>query len=295
MLKHLPTILLSAVFATSTPVLAEDLKSYSAEVKVIDEEAVQPQIDKQVEDLRKNIIVDAVDAVVETNHALIALENDKSKEAIASIKKAIGKLEITLEREPGLGLKPLHVMKRINDLQVDPNLIQPKINTAQDLLKEGNLQQARVLLAPLVSEMNITITSIPLGSYPEMIRAVVPMIDEGKIDEAKLSLRRLLSTLVVKDMTLPLPPLRAEALLLKAEKLAENESRTDDENKTLTNTFQEARNQLKIAEWLGYGDKNSFGVTYDQLNEIEKKIAGGKGGKGWFDNLKGNVKNIFSK
>ena len=122
----------------------------------------------------------------------------------------------------------------------------------------------------------------------------MPLIDEGKIDEAKASLRMLLSTLVVKDISLPLPPLRAEALLLKAEKLAENESRTDAENKLLTDTFQEARNQLRIAEWLGYGDKNSFGVTYDQLNEIEKKMADGKGGKGWFDNLRGNVKKLFN-
>ena len=294
MSKQLPIILLSAFFAMATPVIAKDIKSDTAQVEAIDAESVQPQIDKQVEDLRKNIIVDAVDAVVETNHALIALDNDKPEEAIAAIKKAIGKLEITLEREPGLGLKPLHVMKRINDLHVDPNLIQPKINTAQDLLKEGNLQRARELLAPLVSEMNITITSIPLGSYPEMIKSVAPMIDEGKFDEAKLSLRMLLSTLVVKDMTIPLPPLRAGALLLKAEKLAENESRTDSENKTLTDTFQEARNQLRIAEWLGYGDKNSFGVTYDQLNEVEKKIAGGKGGKGWFVNLRRNVKNLFN-
>ena len=164
MSKQLSIVLLSAVFATATPVIAKDIKPYSAEVKVIDAEAVQPQIDKQVEELRKGIILDAVDAVVEVNHALIALENNKPDEAIAAIKKATGKLGIALEREPGLGLKPLHVMKRIHDLHIDPNLIQPKINTARDLLKDGGLQRARLLLAPLISEVNLTITSVPLGS-----------------------------------------------------------------------------------------------------------------------------------
>lgn len=251
---------------------------------------MQPQIGKQVEELHKSIIIDAVDAVVETNLALIALENDKPTEAITAIKKAIGKLEITLKREPGLGLKPLSVMKRVHDLHVDPNLIQPKINTARALLKEGNLQRARALLAPLISEINIVVTSIPLDSYPATIKAVVPLIDDGKA-----SLRILLNTLVVKEMVIPLPPLRAEALLIKAQKLAENESRTDRENATLTDTFQEVRNQLQIAEWLGYGDKNGFAVAYDQIHQIEKKLTGGKGGTGWFDILMENMKIIFNR
>lgn len=93
--------------------------------------------------MRKSIISDAVDAVVETNHALIALEEDKPAEAKVAIKKAIAKLETTMEREPGLGLKPVHVTKSIHELQIDPNLIQPKINAARDLLKAGNLKRAR--------------------------------------------------------------------------------------------------------------------------------------------------------
>jgi len=251
MSKHLPIILLSAVLVTATPVFAEDLKPQDSPlIQEVETESVQPKIDKQVEDLRKDIISDAVDAVVETNHALILLENGKPNEAIAAIKTAIGKLAITLEREPGLGLKPVHVMKRIHDLQIDPAFIQPKTKIAREFLKDGNLQGARQLIAPLVSEMTITITSIPLGSYPEAIKAVVPLIDDGKIDEAKATLRMLLSTLVVKDLTVPLPPLRAEALLLKAETLTENESRTDMENKALTETLKEARHQLNPSSWL---------------------------------------------
>ena len=76
---------------------------------------------------------------------------------------------------------------------------------------------------------------------------MVPLIDEGKIDDAKVFLRVILSILVIKDMTRPLPPLRDQALLLKAEKLAEN--------RTLTDTFHEPRNKLRIAKWLGFGVK----------------------------------------
>lgn len=76
-----------------------------------------------------------------------------------------------------------------------------------------------------------------LWIYAETLKSVEPLIDGNKIDEAWASLRMLLNTLVVKDMVIPLPPLRAEALLIKAEKLTENESRTDDENKLLADTF----------------------------------------------------------
>ncbi len=292
---YLTVALLSAGFAFATPVVAEDLMPQdSAIVLEVEAESVQPNIDKQFEELHKSILLDAVEAVFETNHALIALENDQPTDAVAAIKTAIGKLEITLKRKPALGLKPIHVVKRIHDLHIDPNLIQPKVNAARALLKEGKLQQAKALLAPLVSETVITVTSIPLGLYPESLKAIVPLIDAGKIEEAKGKLRILLSTLVVKEIIIPLPPLRAKALLLKAEKLAENESRTERENKLLTDTFQEARNQLQIAEWLGYGDKNSFAVTYEQIHLIEEKLVGGKGGRGWFDIIKENLKVIFN-
>ncbi len=292
---YLTVALLSISFVFAAPVAAEDLKPQgSALVLEVETESVQPKIDKQLEELHKNIALDAVDAFFETNLALISLENDQLTEAVTAINTAVGKLTIILEREPALGLKPVYAVKRIHDLHIDPNLIQPKVNAARALLKEGKLQQAKALLAPLVSEAVISVTSIPLGLYPESLKAIVPLIEAGKIEDAKGKLIILLSTLVVKEIIIPLPPLRAEALLLKAEKLAENKSRTERENKLLTDTFQEARNQLHIAEWLGYGDKNSFAVTYEQIHQIEEKLVGGKGGRGWFDIIKENLKVIFN-
>ena len=70
-------------------------------VQEVEKESVQPEIDKQVEELRKGIVSDTVDAVVQTNHALIALEKDRPAKAIAAIKTVIGKLETALKREPG--------------------------------------------------------------------------------------------------------------------------------------------------------------------------------------------------
>lgn len=256
--------------------------------------STQVEVDSEVNKLRESIISDAVEAVVETNKALMALEKDQPEEAVAAIKTAIGKLAITLEREPDLGLKPIHVMKTMHDLRADPAIIKEKIETAEKHLKDGELQDARMLISPLVSDITISTTSMPLNKYPEALKAVVPLIDEGKTLEAKNALQALLSTLVTKDLVIPLPPLRAKALLAEAETLVENEKRTEEENEKLQTLLTQAHDELKMSELLGYGDKEAFKPMHELIDEVEEKMADGKAGKGWFDAIKQRWSKLFA-
>jgi len=98
-------------------------------------------------------------------------------------------------------------------------------------------------------------TSIPLATYPQTIKAVAPLIDAGKIVEAKNALQATLNTLVITDQVISLPVIRAQIF-------------------------------LKDADLLGYGDKAAFKPIYEQLDQIEKKTVGNKSGKGWFDKIK---------
>ena len=87
----------------------------------------------------------------------------------------------------------------------------------------------------------------------------MPLIDAGKIDEAKARLQAALNTLVVTtDDVIPLPKLRAEHLLKQAQELAEKKDRGKEENDKLTKHLQSAREQLQMAELLGYGKKTRF-------------------------------------
>lgn len=157
-------------------------------------------------------------------------------------------------------------------------------------MKDGEIQKARPLVAKLASEIVLRTTNIPLATYPDAIKAVAPLIDEGKIEEAKSALQAALNTLVVTtDEVIPLPILRAEYLLGEAEALAENEERTPKDNERLADLLEGARKQLKMAELLGYGTKESFQAMYEQLDKIEKKTIGGKGGKRWFDKIKQQI------
>lgn len=276
MIKYLPSTVLSAALMIANPVFSEETENhdvasiqYNKQADSVEIESVQPMIDKEAEALRKSIVSDAVDAVVETNNALTALDQDKPNEAVAALKRAIGKLGVVLKRDPGMGLKPVHVSKTVKKLHTTPEVIVQKIDAAQMHLKQGELQQARHLLAPLVSEVTLTVTSLPLGTYSESIKAIVPLIDEGKFQEAKFALMSLLNTLVVKDFVTPLPPLLAEGLLDKAKTLAAKDNRTEEEGETLTHTLKAANDQLNISKLLGYSDDKFIQPLFDQLIKID--------------------------
>jgi len=48
-----------------------------------------------------------------------------------------------------------------------------------------------------------------------------------------------------------------------------------------------ARNQIKLAQALRYGEKNMFKPIYEEIAVIEKKTQGGESGAGFFDRLPG--------
>ena len=144
----------------------------------------------------------------------------------------------------------------VHDLFANTETIEAMTDEALDALKHGEVQQARHVLALLASEIVIAVTNIPLASYPAAVKAVVPLIDQGKIEEAKAALQSALSTLVEERSVLPL--LRAKLLLKRAETLVEDGQRSEASNERLETLLNEARQQLEMAELLGYGKKKDF-------------------------------------
>jgi hypothetical protein len=261
-------------------------------------QSVQAEVDDntsdKVDEKRKEILADASVAIDETRKALQALNEGNTEEALAALEMATGKLELILVRDPALSLAPVDVRVVTHDLLASPDTVKAIIHDAENYLEDGEIQKARPLVANLASEIVISSTSIPLATYPAAIKAIVPLIDEGRLDEARAGLQAALNTLVVTtDEVIPLPVVRAQQLLMKAEALAENQERTVKENENLTDMLAAARVQLNMAELLGYGSKKSFMPLYEQLDMIEDKIAGGKGGKGWFDKIKQQVLELF--
>lgn len=255
------------------------------------------QVHAQVADAtarkRQQLIGDAAVAVAETQKAIAALEKNKKEDALKSLALATGKLELILARDPKLALAPVSLEVETIDLLSTPETVKAAVKQAKSYLDDGELQKARPLVATLASEIDFHTTNIPLGTYPAAIKAITPLIDAGKIDEAKAGLRAALNTLVITTEAVPLPKLRAELLLKEAQTLAEKKARSKEENDRLARNLKVAREQLQLAETLGYAKKKDYKPLYKELDEIEDKSTGGKSGMGWFDRIRNQLSDWF--
>jgi hypothetical protein len=288
-----------AVVAPASVFATDSARPSTPEKRSESSQSVQQQVDKRTTDAaiekRKKIFADATAAIAETQKAMKALEEMKKDDALNALALATGKLELILARDPKLALAPMATEVVTHDLLANPDTIKLMIKEAQNFLDDGEIQEARAIVSNLASQVELRTTNIPLATYPAAIKALTPLIDSGKIEEAKDRLQAALNTLVITtDEVIPLPKHRAEQLLRLAQDLSEKKERTGKESEDLSSYLKEARNQLKIAELLGYGDKKAYKPMYDQLDEIEKKSAGGKSGTGWFDKIKKQLSELFS-
>lgn len=277
-------------FAQDAPIDADAMKEATESV----ESEVRSETDKATAERRQKILQEAVDALAKTKEALTALEEERIDDALDALAVTTGKLELIVARDPELALAPTDVAIITHDMYGTPEAIKTAIKGAEKALDDGQVQRARRILDGLGSEMIISVSNLPLATYPKAIKAITPLIDDGKIDEAKNSLQAALNTLVVTDHVVPLPALRAEALLERTEELAEKSDRSDEENEELSNMLAAARDQVKMAELLGYGEKTDYKRLYAQLDDIDKKTRDGKSGKGIFDKLKNSMANLWS-
>ena len=252
-----------------------------------------PQTQKETEDKRKALMADATSAIQETQAALKTLDEGKTSQAIAALERATGKLDLILARDPKLELAPAGVSVTTYDVQGGLDAVREARKQAEEQIEAGRLQEARRLLKNLASETVISVSNIPLATYPETIKRAVKLIDENKPDEAKRVLQTALSTQVVIDTVIPLPVVKAQEFLKTAEDLAQKKDRTKDDNDRLKSSFDQANEQLQFAQALGYGTKKDFDKMYQQLAEIRDKSADNQSGAGWFAKIKASIAELL--
>jgi YfdX protein len=247
------------------------------------------QTQSQTEDKRKTLMADATSAIQETQTALKHLDDGDTKQALAALERATGKLDVILARDPILALAPAGVGVVTYDMQGGLDAVNKVRMQVENFMNAGQLQEARRLLKNLASETVISVTNIPLATYPDAIKSAVKFIDQNKKDEAKRVLQTALNTQVVTDTIIPLPVVKAQEALKNAEGLAEKKDRTKDDNVRLQASMDQARGQLDFAQALGYGTKKDFDKMYAQLTEIRDKTADNKFGTGWFAKIKASI------
>ncbi|HHK74658.1 MAG TPA: YfdX family protein [Rhizobiales bacterium] len=242
---------------------------------------------------QKKAIKSAVSALLSTQKAIVMLDKKDAKKAMENLEKAVGKIEVVLALSPDLSLAPINISSEIVDMKKDVKGVKKARDEAVKLLREGRVQDARLLLSGLASEAVIHVSSIPLATYPQAIKKAIPLIEKGKLKEAKEALLLAVGTVVVEDTVIPLPVVRADDYLLRAEKLAEKVDRSPKEGKQLSALLKAAHGELEFAEVLGYGKADDFKGFYEQIAEITKKTRNGKHGNGFFDKIKKDLSGLM--
>ncbi|MET3709507.1 hypothetical protein ABIC65_000187 [Sphingomonas trueperi] len=240
----------------------------------------------RIAERRRTLITGAVSALQESYAALDLLSAGKADDAVQTLARASGKLDVVLAAEPKLALAPVDVRVTTRDLIATPADVKALRDLAEAALDDGRIQDARRLIAGLASESVVTTVNIPLASYPGAIKQAAARILAGHPAEAKAMLETALATLVVEDLIIPLPLARAEALLDLAQPLAEKAQRSADENKQLERLLADARLQIDLAKALGYATKQDLDALSDELETIDDKTRGEGSGMRLFDRIK---------
>ena len=266
------------------------------ESKSMVELSVEPQVQSEIQEMegerRAALVRDAELAIAETRNAMAALSQGDTSAAKSALERASASLRIVVSRDPSLAFAPVDVSTSIIDLYASPDTVKRAVNEARKELGSAQVQQARRLMSSLASEADIHVVGIPLGTYPDAIRAAVPLIDAGRPDEAKAALGAALHTLVIQTYVIPLPGVRADVLLSRAKQIADDANRTPGDKTELHNLVEAARREIQLAEALGYGNRDDYKPVYAQLDDAEKKAESGQFGAGLFDRIEQSLKSF---
>ncbi len=273
----------AAALLCSSPMFAETSAEVSAGAVKSAKSAAKEQ---QVE-----VVKEAVEAVLLTQKVLVELEKGDQKSAKKSLEKAIGKLEVVLAHPNAPALLPIDSSIAATEFTGNLKTIKAALKSVEDLLEDGKVQEARRLLDTLQSEIDIITVSLPLVSYPQALKLAAKYLNSGKSEEAKEVLEMALSTMVQNEIVIPIPLLKAEALVGAASKIAKK-----DKEQALKH-LEEAKNQLEIAEALGYTSESdtTYKVLYDAIKSVEKEVKGKNRAEKLFEELIGKLKEFKEK
>ena len=248
----------------------------TASAKASQGDATTAKLNKEVQE---RVLKDAVSALGSVNRAIIALQHKDKDAALSALADATGKLELVTSADPSLKLAPIDVSESLFDLYADPQVVDAARLRSINMLRAGDVQDARALLADMASELVVQTTSIPLGTYPEAIKAVVPLVSQGKYQDAVDALSAAMNTLVVTNTIIPLPSLRAEAAIEAARVVANTDKKlTAAQKAKLNERLDFARSQLRLSEALGYVDRGTYKQMHKDIEQLRKQVnAGGKG------------------
>lgn len=232
---------------------------------------------------RDKVVDEAAEALRETQNAIEAIDQNKPDDAIAALTRATGKLEIVLARNPGLSFAMVGATVSTHDVVATEADVEKLRGQAAAALAQGQLQVARRLISDLASETVVSVSKLPLATYPDALKKAAALLHDGKAQAAKVALQTTLSTLVVEDVIIPLPLVRAQAALEQARTLLEKKKRSEAESTQMRAYLATATAQLRLGRALGYATEAEMTDLLAVVADIERRTAGSQSATGLLD------------
>jgi hypothetical protein len=232
-------------------------------------EVLQNHIRKEADRIR-TASTDIQAAVQGTVDAVGLMMNGKSDDANTSLAEAVKLFDAALKSDPDIGLVAVENNLRVHELVASEEEIKSQIQLIQDLLQTQKIQAARAAIQPLRDEIVITTIYLPVKLYAKATREALESLNKENTEEAVGAIRTALNTLVTVELTIPVPLILAEDLVVQASGL--DKSKKAEAGKLL----DQARSQLRIAELLGYTDRHNEAYTTinRQIDDIQQEIKG---------------------
>jgi hypothetical protein len=128
----------------------------------------------------------------------------------------------------------------------------------------------------MADEIRVHTVYMLLKTYSPAIGAIVQMMSRGGLTQAKKALYAALDQLVFEEEIIPLPILRAEALIAEAAEIEHNSDFSKQEAKdTIKKLIGQASDQINISETMGYGVKSDYSDLNDSIDSLKKEIGTG--------------------
>jgi len=286
-------LLLSAIAASlllSTGTVAKEQAAKDATVGEVNKIAIA-NAKADAKDHQAKLVSEAIESLKYTQDAVIALEHKDNKRATDSLEKALGKLEVILAAKDAPKLLPIDNIIRVQEFVGTASDVDRAIKAVKELLDEGKVQEARALMIPLVSEIDMTVVNLPLASYPDALKLAAKYIHDGQPDKAKEVLYIALSTFTQVTHIVPIPLLESTDLIAAAQRIAK-------ENKELALKYLDAASDaLDVAQKLGYVSESTttYKMLHDQIKAVQKEIKGKNKAEKLFEELAEKLKEFKSK
>jgi len=243
---------------------------------------VQKKTLKEIEKQQALVVKEALAAVTQTNNAINFIHTGHVKKAETALKTALKNTKTLLKKNPGADLFPVDESVNVHDLVTTIPQVSQAVKAANTAMAKGDYQAAAALLNNLKSEMDIVTINLPLSTFPDGLKQALILFGKNKTQQAQQVLLNMMNSLVINQVVVPLPILRAQVMMAESRNLF---NKKEDKSK-VTNLLENADYQLKLAQALGYGnfDKEYTNISKDIAN-LKKSVKKGNASQGIFDKL----------